>query len=212
MCLNPKDNSKGRRFSGFKVTVDSNTLPTLTSCKLLGVIINNRAEWSNHIQHVYERANRKMFIIRKLKGIGLPTCVPVNVYSSHIRSILEYCCLLWGFNLSQKMSEQLNSIERRALFTILGHNVSRTKHVGVCEKLGILPLEKRRDVILQRFEAKLLSSDRFKFWLEPYVIKRQEGFRYNKNRNNFRLVACKHERYKRSTIPMLVNFLRNKCE
>lgn len=217
MVLNAKksniiviDKSKGKKFSSFKCIVDNNEIPKVEKCKLLGVYINSNCDWSDHVNHIYEKANKKLYIIRKLKGVGLSTSQLVKLYVTHIRSLIEYCSVLWAFNINKDLEKKLNSIEKRALSIIMSRYVSKNKYDQICHLAGIDSLEARRFTLLKNFGLKLLKNDRLKHWLNPYIICRDDkkSSRYNKNKFNFRLVKCKYERYRRSTIPTLVKYLR----
>jgi len=218
MCLNPKksnviiiDNSRDKRFSNYKVTVDNVELPNVSSTKLLGVLINNKCDWSDHVESVYKKACKKMYIIRKMKSAGISKKHLILLYSAHLRSILEYGCVLWSFSINQKQVEKLNSIERRALSIISGKYVSKSKHFDVCKSMNIENLVDRRVCMLNKFGIKLLKNNRFKHWLEPFQIKRNRVSytRHNRNKFNFRSIKCRSERYLRSTIPTLVKHLRD---
>jgi len=144
--------------------------------------------------------------MRKLRSSGFTKQQLVCVYSIHIRSILEYGSILWAFSINKDLIERLNSIEWRVLSIVTGRYVSKNKHVNVCKDLGIETPTSRHLLLLKKFGMKLTRSDRFKRWLEPYTIIRQSNSssRYNRNKYNFRLVACKYERYRRSTSIIII--------
>jgi len=218
MCLNAKkcnviiiDNSLKKTYSNIKIKIGDVTLPVLSESKLLGVIINNKGNWSNHINMIYGKACKKLYMIRKLKSVGLSSKQLVSIYSIHIRSVLEYSCMLWAFSLNNKQIELLSSIERRVLSVIMGRYVSRNKHKDVCKSISLATCIERHYILLNKFSKKLLRNERFQQWLDPYRIIRKSNYsaRYNKNKHNFRLVKCKYERYKKSTLPILIKFLHD---
>jgi len=218
MCLNAKksniiviDNSRKKSYSNIKIVVDGVDMPVLDNCKLLGITINKKGDWSNHVNNIYSKASKKLYMIRKLKNAGFNKSQLVSVYSAHIRSILEYSCILWAFNITKEDMEKLNSIERRVLSIITGNYISKNRHKNVCVKLKLTSLTSRHTILLDKFSKKLIKSDRFKHWLAPYKIVRKTSYssRYNRNKFNFRLVSCKYERYRRSTIPTLVKHLHD---
>lgn len=132
------------------------------------------------------------------------------MYTTHIRSVLEYCNILWGFSVTKAQTDLLNSVERRVISVIEGKYVSRNSHHDFCTATNMPHLEDRKSILLKNFGKKLLQSDRFRDWLLPFQIVRPVEYsaRYNKNVHNFRLVKCKLERYRSSTIPQLVKCLR----
>jgi len=147
MCLNPKksnviikDNSRKRSYSNYEICVDGTQLPIVDKCKLLDIIINKKCKWSDHINHVYERACKKLYIMRKLRSSGFSRHQLVCMYSTHIRSILEYGCILWAFSINKDLIKRLNSVEQRVLSIIAGRYVSINKHENVCKDLGMVTL------------------------------------------------------------------------
>lgn len=219
MCLNAKksnviiiDNSKSKRFSNLNVVINGEEIPKTNVSKLLGVLINEKADWSDHVDSIYIKACRKLFILRKLKCFCFTKLQLKNMYVLHIRSIVEYCCVLWCNSLTVKQTKKLVSVEKRALSIITGIYVCNRNYLNVCKSLNISNLSERWNQLLMNFGLKTLKNDRFKHWLEKYRIIRKDGYsnRYNKNVFNFRAVPSRFERYRRSTIPVLIRILREK--
>lgn len=103
MCLNASksaviviDRSKNKKFSSVNIQVDGIIIPKVSTTKLLGVCINEAGDWSNHIDFIHRKACIKLQILRKLKSLGFLMSQLKLVYIMHVRSILEYCCILWS--------------------------------------------------------------------------------------------------------------------
>lgn len=217
MVVNPKksnvliiDKSKSKASGDYQVEVNGVTIPRADCCKLLGVYINKKADWSDHIQHIYSKAIKKLYILRRLKQSGFLVQQLKKLYVSHIRSVLEYCCVLWCSNLTVEQSQKLVSVEKRALGIIVGKYVTKSNYLTVCSAIDLCPLQERWTKLLHNFGISTLKNDRYKDWLEKYKIHRSENHssRYNNNKFNFRSVGAKCERYRRSTIPSLIRLLR----
>ncbi len=219
MCLNAKksmvmviDNSKGRKHSNVDVAVNDELIPKTSTSKLLGVVLNIKADWKDHIDMVYTKACKKLFVLRKLKSFGFSKVYLVKLYILHIRSILEYCCVLWSSSINLSQTKKLVSVEKRALSIITGMYVSKKNYLIVCKKCNLIDLYERWTNLLVSFGIKTMRNDRFKHWLETYRITRKPSYssRQNRNRYNFRAVPTKSERHRRSTIPTLIRLLREK--
>lgn len=218
MCVNAKksnviiiDNSRDKKFSNTKIVIDGTEIPKCNVAKLLGVMINDKCEWSAHVNHIYNKSIKKLHIIRKLKYYGFKRDQLKTMYVLHVRSILEYACVLWSNNLTKQQIKMLKSVEKRALSIILGKYVSKNNYLNNCDALGIDCLEIRWTHVLENFGKKLLKNELFKNWIECHRNRHYASTRYNKRNFNFRIVACKYERYRRSTIPTLIRLLRSKC-
>jgi len=61
---------------------------------LIGVYINNDLSWNLHVNCVPEQMLACLYI-KPLKRAGLPTDRLAIWYSSVIRTVLEYCAVVW---------------------------------------------------------------------------------------------------------------------
>ncbi len=206
------DNSKDKKFSNVDIVINGDKIPKVNASKLLGVLINTKADWNNHVDSIYSKACKKLFILRRLKCFGFSRAQLTNLYMLHIRSILEYCSVLWSSSLTVNQTKRLVSVEKRALSIISGKYVCTKNYLSICNANGLRNLIERWSELLANFGIQTMKNERFKHWLESYKIHRKEGFtnRTNSNLYPFRAVPTKFERYRRSTIPALVKLLREK--
>ncbi len=63
MCLNSSRNnvlivvnSNRKRFSNTRIEIDDKEIPKTNVSKLLGVLINVKADWCNHVNCIYSKA------------------------------------------------------------------------------------------------------------------------------------------------------------
>ncbi len=219
MSLNAKksmmlviNNSKKKNPANVNVVINGESLPKTNVSKLLGVLINEKADWNDHVDHIYKKACNKIFILRKLKCYGFSKSQLTNIYVLHIRSVLEYCSVLWCNALTLYQTKKLVSVEKRALSIITGKYVSNKNYLSTCESINISDLNERWSQLLCNFGLQTMKNDKFKQWLDSYKIKRKQSHssRHNKNVHNFRAVPARSVRYRRSTIPALIRLLREK--
>ena len=69
--------------------------------KLLGVTISSDLTWNTHIDIIRAKASRRLYALRILKRSGAPPKNIMPVYSTFIRSVLEYACQVWHFSIAQ---------------------------------------------------------------------------------------------------------------
>ena len=91
---------------------DAPILPQVESLKVLGLIINDKLNWSSHVDFICKKANQRLHILRKLKDL-LPADELHLIYTSLIRSILEYVSPVF-VGLNKKLSERLLKVDKRA--------------------------------------------------------------------------------------------------
>ena len=125
MKLNPKK-SKEMRIS-FKhdnlefppLSIDEQIIETVQSHKVLGLTIQSNLKWNEHINSVVSKASKRLYIIRALRRNGVPVEDLIEIYFALIRSVLEYCCVVWHNALPAYLAEQLERVQKRAFRIIL---------------------------------------------------------------------------------------------
>lgn len=181
---------------------------------MLGLLINFKADWSEHVDLIYKKSCKKLYVLRKLRTFGFSILQLTKMYVTHIRSILEYCCVVWAYSLTINQIKKLVSVEKRALSIIIGKYVSSSNYLSTCEFVKISSLNERWKILLENFGIKMIRNERFKHWLQKFIISRSEGHnnRNNKNKFNLRAVPTKSERYRKSKIPSLIRErVNNSC-
>ena len=102
------------------VIIANQSIPECDHVKLLGVTIQNDLKWKNHVCDLVSRSSRKLYMLRTLKKFGLLADDLLTVFQCYIRPITEYCAPVWHSSLTLAESEQIESIQKRALRIILG--------------------------------------------------------------------------------------------
>ena len=101
------DKSKNaKKPEEYSIIFDNQTIKGSENIKYLGLILNYRLNWQNHINYISEKALKSLSIIKALRGTwwgGHPQ-VLLNLYKSLTRSIMEYNIFL----LNQISLPQLN--------------------------------------------------------------------------------------------------------
>jgi hypothetical protein len=100
------------------LSIDNQHLEVAYTVKLLGVYLPADLKWTTHINHICSKASKRLFAIRILKRNGVELRDLRNVYCSFIRPVLEYACPVWHFSLPVFLCDQIEQIQRRALYRI----------------------------------------------------------------------------------------------
>ena len=122
-------------------------LETFSQIKDLGVMVDNRLKWEIHIDNMIKRSNTKMWLLIRNLGFGAPKIAKQLIYTSMVRSNLEYCSPLW--NPHRKFCiEDIERVQRRAN-NFITSNPRRLSplHVDYRQRLNLLPLSFRREVL-----------------------------------------------------------------
>lgn len=79
----------------FKPSISNYHIERKESARFLGVIIDEKLSWKQHISAVKAKMSRYVGVMFKLKGI-LPLAARKNIFQSFVQSHINYCSLVWG--------------------------------------------------------------------------------------------------------------------
>lgn len=126
------------------VALDNNTMPCVTSAKLLGVHFDNCLSWNEHIKHVHRKITQNLYLLQQIKDF-LPTDARKLFVNSYILPHLDYCCVIWG-NSSENLLGDLEKLQKRAARLILNEKLDKentTRSYVLFSKLKWMPLKDR---------------------------------------------------------------------
>ena len=130
----------------------------MNEVRYLGVVITDDLTWSAHIQTVVQKARRKLGYIYRTFYKNCSTEVLLNLYKSLIRTVLEYCCLVWDPS-SKPLIELLESTQKVTAKICLGDWKSSYTHL--LEKLSLPTLQSRRSYIKLYMVYKILNEESY---------------------------------------------------
>ena len=108
--------------------MNSQILETSESAKLLGVTIDTKLNFSEHIKDTYSRLGGRIYGMRELKRLGLNAEGLKLYYTANIRSVLTYACPVWGSLITDKDQEIFKRVERQAL-KIMNSNIGYSEAI-----------------------------------------------------------------------------------
>ena len=77
------------------VDMDGTIIPQVTAHRHVGVVLNQKLTWNNHIDNLYTSCARRVGILRRLRN-KLQSQVFKKIFIGSIRSKLEYACAVWS--------------------------------------------------------------------------------------------------------------------
>lgn len=117
--------------------------------KDLGVILDSQLTYKQHISYVVDKASRTLgFIFRITKNFTDIYCLK-SLYSSLVRSVLEYCSAVWNPSYNNGV-ERVESVQHRFLRFALRRLPWRDpfrlpSYESRCQLIGLETLSTRRD-------------------------------------------------------------------
>ena len=125
--------------------VGGDQLEVVDEIRLLGVKISSDLKWAKNTEEMVKRASNKLWILRRLKGLGAKKQVLVDIYIKHCRSILEYAVPVWQASITVVERLNLERVQKMALHIILGD--SYQNYPNALQITGLDTLEIRREKI-----------------------------------------------------------------
>ena len=104
-----------------RLNMNDTNLDKRKSTKLLGIWISDDLSWSRNCKEITIKAFSRLSMLTKLKYVGVSVEDLLDIYKLHIRSITEYCSVVFHSRLTKEESDKLERIQRVCLKIILGH-------------------------------------------------------------------------------------------
>ena len=101
-------------------TVDNETLTGNKSVKLLGITIDNKLNFNEHIITLYKKANIKLHALARI-STSMSSDKLRLIMKAFIESQFSYCPLVWMFH-SRTLNNQINRLHERALRLVYKDN------------------------------------------------------------------------------------------
>ena len=76
----------------------------------LGININTKLRWNQHINTITNKANQRLWLIKCTIGFNPPQHAKQTAYMAMVRSLTEYCTVLWNPTTKENL-KQLESTQ-----------------------------------------------------------------------------------------------------
>jgi len=159
--------------------------------KILGVTINNKLKWDQHINNTTKSAASSLYLLRKCRDIFNKKQL-IILYNSYVLSRLSYACPIF-INLPQKLTKSFQRICNRAHYIICGE-----KCTGDCL---IQPLQQKQTISYNLFKKALSNKSHPLHNIIPVRLL------YTKKLCS---PICRSDRYQRSFIPQMTMLYNSK--
>ena len=157
LCINFR---KSLKFPPIFSIGDCAQLEIVKHTKLLGIIISDDLRWAHHVDYMCQRANKKIWLLRRMKILKLDLNIMLDFYCKEVRSILEFGVACWNSGLTVRHTEQIERVQKICINIILCDIDWSIPYTIGCTLLGIEPLTFRRSDLCIRFAQKTSRDPR----------------------------------------------------
>ena len=137
------------------ILIRENKVQRVRKTKSLGVIIDEKLDWKEHVEAISKKASKGIGALRLCKSF-----VPLNIlqilYNALILPYFDYCCLVWNI-CSITLKTSLQKLQNRAARVITGDSYD-IRSEQVLGKLGWKTLEERRGIKLTKYMSKVIEG------------------------------------------------------
>ena len=149
----------------------------------------------------------RMTMLTKLKYVGVNNEDLLNIYILYIRSLLEYCSVVWHSTLTLEQSNNLERVQKLCLKVILGSEYNG--YTQALKERGLDRLSDRREQKCLNFGFKSLLHPVHAnmFPVNPQVASKTSHER--KNKEHFTVNWARTDSYRTSAIPYIQRMLND---
>ena len=106
--------------SKIDIAIDDTVIPSVSKTKFLEVHFDDVLSWDAHIQNVYNKINKNLYLLQQIKQF-LPIDSRKLFFNSYILTQFDYCSIIWR-NCSQTNMYRLEKLQKRAARIIIDKN------------------------------------------------------------------------------------------
>ena len=185
-----------------RLVLNNNVLEQKSDAKLLGMWITEDLSWAKNCQEICKKAYSRLSLITKLKYVGVNTDDLIEIYILFIRSIVEYCSVVYHSSLTVEQTNKLEKIQKTCLKVILGDLY--IDYPAALEMCGLETLESRRQERCLNFALKAVKHPKNRRLFPPNLVNTDHTVR---RREKFAVNFARTDAYQRSAIPFCQKLL-----
>ena len=147
------------------------------------------------------KANKRLWLIQRLKNLGAERTVLVDIFIKQIRSVLEFAAPVWQSSITQQEKDDIERVQKSFCRILLGNDYST--YDMALETLQLENLDRRRVYLSLNFALKAEKHSKFKHWFKPNMKKSITRYKPTK----YVPVFGNHARFQRSPLSYLTQLL-----
>ena len=177
------------------ISIGNEAIKKISKCKTLGVIIDDKLLWKDHINEISAKVSKGLGIMRRIKTF-VTQSVMQSLYNSLILPYFDYCNMVWE-NTAKYNLQKIKKMQNRAARILTGSSYD-VPTTDLMRQLKWQTLEDRRD------HKKALLMHKVKNGTAPDLIKNlfnicdNQNYSLRSNLNNFKLDKPKRNFMKKS--------------
>ena len=140
-------------------------LDVVEETRLLGIVLTPDLRWQANTLSICTKAMSKMWLLRRMKAMGLEPELIFDYYSKEVRALTEQAVAIWSSGLTKAQSQEIEKIQKVSMKVILGDQYKT--YDKACELFKVAKLSIRRLELCTKYALKLYKSDRSSEFFTP---------------------------------------------
>ena len=187
-----------------RLHLNNSKIEQVPTAKIVGVWLQSNLKWDRNTKELTMKAFSRISMITKLKYVGVGTDDLMDIYKLYIRSIVEYCSVVWHSSLTEELSRKLEMVQKIYLRVILGDKYeSYSDALDIC---NLKNLYERREERCLSFAKKCLKHP---VHSKLFPLNMNNKNNMHKSREKYVVNFGRTNAYKDSTVPYLQRTLNN---
>ena len=182
------------------LTFNNNVIDSISHQKHLGVILDQKLNFQEHIEQILSKINRSLGLLRKFNSI-LPRSSLLTIYKAFIRPHLDYGDIIFDQAFNNSFQSKMENIQYKACLAITGA-IQGTSMVKLYSELGLESLQSRRWMRKLCFFYRVYNKQ-MPTYLTDVIPARNENYNL-RNRMNVNLMRVNHNFFKNSFFPSTI--------
>ena len=181
-----------------------NSIPVAqTNCqKHLGMPLDKKLHFDEHLSKVESKVNKTIGIIRKLQNV-LPRPTLLTIFRSFIRPHLDYGDIIYDKAYNESFHAKLESLQYNASLAITGA-IKGSSTEKIYEELGLETLKSRPWYRKMIFLYKVLKNDSPSYLFQNIPNAQRQSHRQTRNSGKILSIFVKHHYFKNSFFPSAI--------
>ena len=109
----------------------------MDSYKYLGVVLDNKLEWTTNMGAVYKKGLSRLYFLRRLRSYNVCNRMLQMFYESVVASTVFFAVVSWGAGIKAKDANRLNKGIKKA-GSVVGSMLATLEEVAEDRRLGSL--------------------------------------------------------------------------
>ena len=196
--------SRAKVDFGTRLMFNNVKLDRVMETKIVGVWLQSDMKWGKNTRELARKAYSRVSMLTKLKYVGVSIEDLIDIYVLFIRSVIEYCAVVWHSSLTIELARSLEMVQKTCLRVILGE--SYVSYSAALEMCSLDTLFSRREDRCLSFALKCLKHPDLR---RKFPLNKNNPSQKFSSREKYEVNFARTDTYRDSAIPYLQRILND---